>query len=300
MLSAGDNWPEFRGPNGNGVSDATNLPVTFGETENLRWKTAIHDKGWSSPVVWGDQIWMTTGTADGKDLFVVCVDFNTGQIKHDFKLFHIDEPQTSKDFNSYASPTPAIEAGRVYVHFGSPGTAAIDTTTGKLLWKRQDLPCNHFRGAGSSPILVDNLLILTFDGFDYNYLVALDKRTGETVWKRDRNIDYGTDNGDYHKAFSTPQVINAAGRRQLVSPSAVATIAYDPSNGDELMAHPDRRHERGRAADFRQWLDLLRRARWRNSALRGEARRLRRYHQQPRRLEMGKGGPLAPLAGRAR
>ena len=217
---AGDSWPQFRGPGGDGKSDATDLPVTFSETENLRWKTPIHDKGWSSPVVLGDQIWLTTATADGKELYVICVDLNTGKIKFDQKLFTIDSPQTAHEFNSYASPTPVIENGTVYVHFGSPGTAAIDTATGKVIWKRQDLPCFHFRGAGSSPIIVDNLLILTFDGYDFNYLAALDKRTGETVWKHDRNFEYTTDNGDYHKSFSTPHVIEVAGRRQLISPSA--------------------------------------------------------------------------------
>ena len=216
------------------MSDATGLPTTFSETENVRWKTPIHGKGWSSPVVWGNQIWLTTAPEDGKQMFAVCVDLKSGQILHDIKLWDIDKPQFCHPYNSYASPTPAIEEGRVYVHFGAHGTAAIDTATGEKVWERQDLPCNHFRGPGSSPIIVDNLLVLTFDGFDYNYLVALDKHTGNTVWKRDRNIDYGTDNGDYHKAFSTPQVIEAAGRRQLISPSAGATIAYDPTTGDEL------------------------------------------------------------------
>jgi outer membrane protein assembly factor BamB len=229
-----DNWPQFRGPAGDGISDATGVPVMFSETENVRWKTAIHDKGWSSPVVWGDQIWLTTAREDGKQMYAVCVDLNSGEIKRDIKLWDVEEPQYCHPYNSYASPTPAIEAGRVYVHFGVHGTAAIDTTTGQVLWTRQDLPCNHYRGAGSSPIIVDNLLILTFDGFDFNYLVALDKHTGSTVWKRDRNIDYGTDNGDAHKAYSTPQVINVAGQRQLVSPSAGATIAYDPASGEEL------------------------------------------------------------------
>src|ERR1700733_7154836 len=201
LVNAAENWPQFRGPNGDGMSDATGLPVTFSETENVRWKTAIHGKGWSSPVVWGDQIWLTTATEDGKQMYAVCVDLNTGELKRDIKLWDIDNPQFCHPYNSYASSPPVIEAGRAYVHFGVHGTAALDTATGQVLWTRQDLPCNHFRGAGSSPIIVDSLLILTFDGFDYNYLVALDKSTGATVWKHDRNIDYGNDNGDYHKAF---------------------------------------------------------------------------------------------------
>lgn len=234
-LLAGDSWPQFRGPNGDGLSDATGLPLTFGESDSLRWKTPIHGKGWSSPVVRGREIWLTTATDDGAEMFAVSVDLDSGNVTRDIKLWDAHpNPQFFNAKNSYATPTPVVEDGRVYVHFGSFGTAAIDTVSGERLWTRQDLPCNHYRGPASSPILVDNLLILTFDGFDLNYLAALDKRTGETVWRRDRNIQYDTDNGDYHKAFSTPKVIESSGRRELVSPSAGATVAYDPASGDEL------------------------------------------------------------------
>jgi outer membrane protein assembly factor BamB len=127
-----------------------------------------------------------------------------------------------------------IEEGRVYVHFGSAGTACLDTTTGKVLWERRDLPCDHFRGPGSSPILCGKHLILTFDGFDHQYVAALDKETGKTVWKRDRDIRYSTSDGDYKKAYSTPAVMTVSGQLQIVSPSAEATIAYDPTTGEEL------------------------------------------------------------------
>lgn len=235
--AAGEGWPEFRGSNGTGLAEAKGLPLRWSETENVRWKTPIHDKGWSSPVIWDQQIWLTTATADGKQLFAICVDRATGKIVHDRKLFEIDQPQSMGDaqtYNSYASPTPAVEAGRVYAHFGSAGTACLDTATGKKVWTRSDLTCNHFRGAGSSPILFDDLLILTLDGFDQQYLVALDKATGETRWKQPRAIDYPTNNGDLKKAYSTPAILNIAGRTELVSPSAVATLAYDPATGKEL------------------------------------------------------------------
>lgn len=232
-----ENWPEFRGSNGTGLSDAIGLPIRWGEQENVRWKTAIHDKGWSSPVVWDNQVWLTTATADGKQRFVLCVDRATGKVLHDLKVFEVEQPQSMGDaqtFNSYASPTPAIEAGRVYVHFGSAGTACLDTATGNVLWTRRDLACNHHRGAGSSPVLFRNLLILTFDGFDQQYLVALDTATGQTRWKQSRVIDYGTENGDRKKAYSTPAVFTIDGQAQLVSSSASATLAYDPNTGKEL------------------------------------------------------------------
>ncbi|MEX2139503.1 MAG: PQQ-binding-like beta-propeller repeat protein [Pirellulales bacterium] len=231
---AGDNWPEFRGPNGDGHGKAKNLPVTFSETENIAWKTEIHGKGWSSPVVWGDQIWMTTATEDGTSLFAVRVDLKSGKVTHNERVFFIKKPQYINPFNSYASPTPAIEEGRVYVHFGAHGTAAIDTATGKVLWKRQDLPCDHFRGPGSSPILFENLLIVNYDGFDLQYVVAFDKNSGDTVWKKDRGIDYGTEDGDFKKAYGTPRLITVNGQPQLINPSAGATISYDPRTGNEI------------------------------------------------------------------
>lgn len=232
--AADDNWPEFRGPAGDGHARGAKLPLTWSETENVTWKTAIHGKGWSSPVIWGEQIWMTTATPKGHEMFALCVDRASGKIVHDIKLWDVENPDWLPEMNSYASCTPAIEAGRVYVHFGSYGTACLDTATSKILWQRRDLPCNHHRGPASSPILYGDLVILTFDGFDVQYLVALDKQTGQTVWKTDRNLKYNSDNGDTKKAFSTPTVFSIDGRDQLISPSAAATVAYDPRTGQEI------------------------------------------------------------------
>jgi outer membrane protein assembly factor BamB len=246
-LSA-DNWPEFRGPHGDGRSDAMNLPLTWSETQNIRWKTAIHDKGWSSPVLWGNQIWLTTATEIGDKCYAVAVDRETGKVIHDLLLFEVKVSATKAKnppsvaapyeqwmyYNSYASPTPAIEEGRVYVHFGSTGTACLDTATGKVLWKRTDLECCHHRGPGSSPILYGDLVILTFDGFDAQYLVALNKGTGETVWKRDRKLHAPEKNGDYRKAFATPLVITVNDRPLVISPSADATAAYNATTGEEV------------------------------------------------------------------
>jgi outer membrane protein assembly factor BamB len=231
---AGDNWPQFRGPSGDGMADTKGLPITWSESENIRWKTPIHDKGWSSPVIWGDQIWLTTARADGHAFYVMCVDRKTGKILHDIKLLDEPNPAFCIEYNSYASPTPVIEEGRVYIHFGAYATACLDTATAEVLWMRRDLKCDHYRGPGSSPLLYKNLIILTFDGFDVNYLVALNKTTGKTVWKTDRNIDYKIDNGDYHKAYSTPSVVVVKGKPQLVSPAAECTIAYDPDTGKEI------------------------------------------------------------------
>ena len=217
-----------------GRSDGHDIVTTWGENENIRWKREIHDKGWSSPVIWGDQIWLTTARKDGKEFFAMCLDRKTGEILHDVKLFSETNPAFSHEYNSYASPTPAIEEGRFYAHFGTHGTACVDTTTGKVLWVRDDLHCNHHRGPASSVTLFDGKIYLIFDGFDVEFVIALDKQTGKTVWKKDRNIRYEVDNGDFKKAYATPAVIEVNGKPQLVCPSAEVTIAYDPSSGEEL------------------------------------------------------------------
>ena len=228
------NWPCFRGPRGDGSSENVGLPITWSESENIRWKTPIHGRGWSSPVVWGEQIWLTTAAEDGREMFAICVDRQTGKVLRDIKLFENSAPSKIHDLNSYASPTPLIEEGKVYLHFGSYGTACLDTATGKKLWERRDLPCEHWRGPGSSPISFERNLIVHYDGYDYQYIVALDRTTGETAWKVDRQVDFGTDDGDFKKAFSTPLVIEAAGKTQLISSFSKAAIAYNPRNGDEF------------------------------------------------------------------
>ncbi len=233
VLSA-DHWNQFRGPMTNGYSPSENLPLEWSEDKNVAWKTPIHGKAWSSPVVWGDQIWMTTATPDGKELSAVCVNAESGKFEHDVKVFDIAEPMFCIPYNSYASPTPVIEEGRVWVHYGSAGTACLDTKTGRTLWQRQGFPCDHLRAAGSSPIIFRNMLIINFDGADYQYVIALNKETGKTIWKADRTIDYGSDNGDRKKAYCTPTVFEHEGRLQMVSPAAVATISYNPLDGKEL------------------------------------------------------------------
>jgi outer membrane protein assembly factor BamB len=249
-LWAEENWPEFRGPTADGHSDATGLPLEFGEGSHVKWKTAIHGKGWSCPVIWGSQVWLTTATEDGTELSALCLDKDTGKILRDELLFHVGTPQFCHKFNSYASPTPVIEEGRIYVNFGSPGTACLDTKTGAKIWERTDFVCNHYRGAGSSPILWHDLLIMNFDGSDFQFVVALDKKTGKTVWKADRSVNYNDldesgkpkAEGDLRKAFSTPRVIEVNGQPVLLSSGAKAHYGYDPRTGKELWRLEDPTH----------------------------------------------------------
>lgn len=227
-------WNQFRGPDGNGQTTAVGLPVQMGESLNVRWKTAVPGKAWSSPVVWGDRVWVTNATEDGTKLSLLAVNLESGQIVHDLLVFPNPGPQYCHPLNSYATSTPVIEDGRIYVHYGAHGTACVDTNSGKTLWSRRDLPCNHFRGPASSPALYGNLLYILFDGYDQQYVVALNKDDGTTAWKRERAFEFGTNNGDAKKAYGTPTLIEHGGRPQLICPAAVATEAFDPRTGDLL------------------------------------------------------------------
>lgn len=247
-MRAAENWPQFRGPAGDGHSDARGLPLQWSEARNVVWKTAIHDRGWSSPVIYGKQIWLTSASKDGRELFVLCIDRDTGKIIRDQKLFDVEHPQFIHPFNTPASPTPVIEDGRVYITFGAAGTASIDTKTFRVLWQRRDIECNHFRGAGSSPILFGNLLLMHFDGSDHQFVMALDKRTGQTVWQTKRSIDFQdldekgkpAAEGDMRKAFSTPHVERINGRWEMISLGAKAAYSYDPYTGKELWRVEER------------------------------------------------------------
>ena len=234
IAHADENWPQFLGPRGDGSTDSTGLPVKWNEKENIRWKTPIPGRGWSSPVIWGSQVWMGSATEDGKKMFAICVHKDSGAVLHTIEVFQNEKLDFCHALNSYASPTSVIEEGRVYVHFGSYGTAAIDTTSGKVLWTRRDLPCNHWRGPASSPILYQNLLIVHYDGYDHQYVVAFNKDSGETVWKKKREVDYGTTDGDVMKAYSTPIVITVNGQPQLISTTSKAALAYEPATGNEI------------------------------------------------------------------
>jgi outer membrane protein assembly factor BamB len=250
VSTARADWPEFRGPTGDGhaaqpAGQLLGLPLHWSETNNVKWKTAIPYRGWSTPVVLGNQVWVTTATEDGHDFYAIGLDADTGEIRHNEQVFHCDNPEplgNGASMNCYATPSPVIEPGRVYVHFGRFGTACLDTDSGKVLWKREDLQCRHYRGPSSSPVIFENLLILTFDGVDVQYVVALNKNTGQTVWKTDRSVVWNDENvpgpmardGDLRKAHSTPLIVTLAGKPLMLSGGAKAAYGYDPRTGREL------------------------------------------------------------------
>jgi outer membrane protein assembly factor BamB len=219
-----EDWPEFRGPTAQGHSSETGLPLTWSETKNVSWKVAIPGKGWSSPSVQGDRIWLTTATEEGKSLRAICVDRNSGAITQNIEVFRLKNLGPISPKNSHASPTPVLEGDKVYLHFGAHGTACI-TQTGEIVWKTRLEYDNGQHGPGGSPVLYDNLLIVSCDGLDTQYVVALDKATGKIKWKKLR---------EGYQAYTTPLVVRLSSGDQVISPGAFRTIAYEPRTGKEI------------------------------------------------------------------
>ena len=234
VSSQDNNWTHFRGSNLNGIAVTENIPLIWDES-SIKWKTQIHDNGYSSPVVYNNQIWVTTAKSDGKELYAVCINFQTGEIIYDIKVFTPDEVEGKHSLNTYASPTPCIENGFVYVHYGSMGTACINTTNGSIVWKRTDFKCKHVQGPASSPVIYKNLLILHFEGTDVRYIVALDKSNGKLIWRSDRPAEpYEPLTEIGRKAYITPIIINVKGHDMLISNGSAVCIAYDPNTGKEI------------------------------------------------------------------
>ena len=218
-----EDWPQFRGPGGEGHSTEKNLPLTWSETSNIAWKTLIPGRGWSSPAVANGRIWLTSEVDSG--LHVYSLDATSGKLLKDVTVFPKRDLGSQHAKNTHASPTPILEEGRVYVHFGSHGTAAL-TSDGEILWKAT-LTYEPMHGTGGSPVIYKDLLIFSCDGTDVQYVVALNKSTGKVKWKTNRKA---------YMAFSTPLLIQVDGKDQLVSPGAYRTVAYDPANGKELWS----------------------------------------------------------------
>lgn len=224
LFGWGPDWPQFRGPTGQGVSDERGLPLTWSESKNVRWKTPIPGRGWSSPVIQGDRIWLTTATEEGKSLRAIAIDRNTGAILQNVEVFHLKSARLTNSKNSFASPTPVVEGDRVYVHFGAFGTACL-TQSGEIVWKTRLEYDNGQHGTGGSPVLYDDLLILSCDGNDVQFVVALDKATGQVRWKKTR---------EGYQAYTTPLIVSLPSGDQLISPGALRAIAYEPKTGKEI------------------------------------------------------------------
>ncbi|MBT4864306.1 MAG: PQQ-binding-like beta-propeller repeat protein [Planctomycetaceae bacterium] len=252
-----DEWPQFRGPGGQGHADATGLPLTWSESKNVTWKTAIPGRGHSSPVISGNQIWLLTAKIEklspeevkarlaklknsnglsvgGRvSLIAVCVDRKNGKVTRQIPLLTTEEPEPIHTLNSYASPTPVIEGNKLYCHFGTYGTVCLNTDTDKVEWKQTNLRVNHQNGPGSSPVVWRDLVIVHLDGIDRQFVAALDKRSGKVVWKTARSGKMNA-RPEFQKAYCTPLIVENDKRVQLISPGADWVYSYDPASGEEL------------------------------------------------------------------
>jgi outer membrane protein assembly factor BamB len=229
-------WPQFRGPDGQGHATSSDVPLTWSETENITWKVPLPGLGWSSPSIQGQQIWLTTATDESHSLRALALDRTSGKTLYDVEVFQLENPGSVHTLNSHASPTPVIDGDRVYVHFGAHGTACL-TTDGRVIWKTQELKYNHGHGPGGSPVVWRDLLIVQCDGTDVQYVVALDKHTGQIRWKRDRqHISEArrTGKSEVPMAYCTPLVIEVHGETQLICLGSDAVVAHNPEDGEEL------------------------------------------------------------------
>jgi outer membrane protein assembly factor BamB len=227
-------WPEFRGPTGQGLSTATHVPLHWSAETNVAWKTEIPGRGWSSPVLSKGKLYLTTAVTDadtsGTSLHVICIDAANGRILWDTSVFQPDPTIVAAMHrkNSPASPTSIVTNDRLYVHFGPMGTAALDLA-GAVIWRQTELSYKPVHGTGGSPTLVDGTLIFSCDGEQDTFVAALDAKTGAVKWKTPRNSP-----AKKQFSFSTPLAITVDGATQIISPGSGFVGAYEPHDGHEL------------------------------------------------------------------
>lgn len=220
-------WPEFRGPTGQGLAAGAGLPLDWSDTRHVAWKVPVPGVGWSSPVIADGRVWLTTAIPDarGTSLRAMAFDVDTGASVVDVEVFRTSARRAPNPKNNLASPTPVLADGRVYVHFGAEGTAAL-TTAGRVVWTRR-LSYESQHGGGGSPALAGDLLVINCDGGDEAYVVALDRATGRIRWKTLRRQPFD-------QAYTTPLVIQVGDREQIVSVGAHRAAAYDVADGQEI------------------------------------------------------------------
>ena len=258
LAEALPSWSQWRGPAGQGHAPAAkDLPLAWSESENVAWKTPLEGKGWSSPVLADGRLWLTTAVetplseaekaerlanvenssslqvSGPVSLRAVCLDATSGKALHDIELFRQSQPDPIQSLNSYASPSPILDGGRLYCHFGTNGTAAVDAATGAILWSHTLQKIKHENGAGGTPVLFGNRLIFDCDGSDQQYIVALDTATGEVAWKTERSGERNPE-PQLKKAYGSPIVTEIDGRTVVLSTGADWLYAYDPTDGREL------------------------------------------------------------------
>ena len=250
LTGAAENWPGFRGPTGQGHSTETGLPLKWSATNHVAWKTAIPGQGWSSPIVWGGRVFLTTAKENGTKCHVLCLDAADGKILWDKQVLE-QVPLRKEAKNSYATPTPTTDGERVYAVFGDGSVAAV-TFEGSLVWTNREVAYYSRHGLGASPLLHGGLLIQAYDGsqrvkeagqypnnspdektgwlipWDQALIVALDVKTGRRVWTGKR--------GKSRIAHASPIVLSEGGREQLLSIAGDVVQGFDFKTGERLWS----------------------------------------------------------------
>lgn len=241
-LAVAQNWPGFRGPTGQGISTETGLPLTWSAEHNVKWKTEIAGLGWSSPIVWGDRVFLTATSPDGASCHVICVGTVDGKILWDKQVFE-QKPTRKEGKNSYATPTPVTDGKHVFAFFSSGGGVSVDLD-GNVAWMNLDQHFYSRHGLASSPILYGDLLIMPFDGsttdigidekvgwqkpWDKAYVLAFEKETGKVRWRAKRGLS--------RQAHVTPQVVQVDGKPILISPAGDVVQGFNPDTGERLWS----------------------------------------------------------------
>lgn len=230
---AADEWPQFRGPTGQGIADVKSAPLKWSQTENVAWKVPVPGGGWSSPVVSGGKVYLTTAVknAGGASLRALCLNLSDGKTIWDSEVLAADSSAVAQIHkkNSLASSTPIVTRDRLFVHFAHMGTAALDLS-GKVVWRQTELKFRPVHGTGGSPALVGDQLVFSCDGAKDPFVVALDAASGAVKWKTDRRQTTARNNF----SFSTPLLVTVDGKPQIVLPGSGHVAAYEPGTGHEI------------------------------------------------------------------
>ena len=224
-------WPQFRGPTGQGLSSAVQVPTAWNATTHVAWKVAIPGRGWSSPVLARGRLYLTSAVGDtDKTLRALCLDATDGRVLWNTEVFHPDTASLAAMHakNSPASGSPIVTTNRLYVHFGHMGTAALDLD-GKVVWRQNDLTYQPVHGTGGSPILAGGALVFSCDGAKDPFVAALDAATGLLRWKTARHTP-----AKKPFSFSTPLAIEVRGATQIIIPGSGFVGGYDLQDGREL------------------------------------------------------------------
>jgi outer membrane protein assembly factor BamB len=230
LLLTGD-WPQFRGPQADAHTEHSGLPLKWSDTENVIWKTPIDGLGWSSPVIVGDKVYLTTAVAKGEGLSLRALALKTssGEIVWDREVKSITQTPKIHSKNSHASPTPIVADGAVYVHFGALGMAKLASEDGKIIWLCEELDYPPMHGSGGSPVLHAGKLFIACDGSQNPFMAAVDAETGKVAWRTPRSVK-----ARINHSFGTATLATVGDQTQVIAPGPDHLAAYDPATGQEL------------------------------------------------------------------